>query len=196
MHQLGNDKTIQKAMKYIEIDDELYRHIASNTQRIGESASDILRRLLGLEVSTDEDQAPEQVSEPSMDALPEQTEVAPVRSIAAESGVFKELLNDKALRSQKGAVGRFIYLLDATYRQFPSSFDSVLQIRGRDRLYFSKSKDELLRVSKTANPKQIGDSPFWVSANNNTRKKQTILKEALVLLGCESELAEQVAKQI
>ena len=33
-------------MKTIEVDDELYRYIASQTQHIGESASDILRRLL------------------------------------------------------------------------------------------------------------------------------------------------------
>ncbi|KLU19724.1 replication initiation regulator SeqA, partial [Proteus mirabilis] len=36
-------------MKKIEIDDELYRYIASETRHIGESASDILRRLLKLD---------------------------------------------------------------------------------------------------------------------------------------------------
>lgn len=35
-------------MKRIEIDDELYQYIASRTQSIGETASDILRRLLRL----------------------------------------------------------------------------------------------------------------------------------------------------
>ena len=39
-------------MKYIEVDEELYRHIAGKTERIGESASDILRRLLGLDVES------------------------------------------------------------------------------------------------------------------------------------------------
>ncbi len=33
-------------MKTIEVDDELYRYIASHTLHIGESASDILRRML------------------------------------------------------------------------------------------------------------------------------------------------------
>ncbi len=33
-------------MKTIEVDDELYRYIASQTRHIGESASDILRRML------------------------------------------------------------------------------------------------------------------------------------------------------
>ena len=35
-------------MKNIEIDEELYQYIVSNTQFIGESASSILRRLLSL----------------------------------------------------------------------------------------------------------------------------------------------------
>ncbi len=33
-------------MKTIEVDEDLYRYIAGQTERIGESASDILRRLL------------------------------------------------------------------------------------------------------------------------------------------------------
>lgn len=40
-------------MKKIEIDDELYQYIASNTQSIGESASEILRRLLKLTPGTE-----------------------------------------------------------------------------------------------------------------------------------------------
>ena len=35
-------------MKTIEVDDQIYHYIASRTLHIGESASDILRRLLAL----------------------------------------------------------------------------------------------------------------------------------------------------
>ena len=38
----------EKKMKIIEVDEELYQYIASQTRSIGESASDILRRLLNL----------------------------------------------------------------------------------------------------------------------------------------------------
>ena len=40
-------------MKKIDIDDELYQYIASNTQSIGESASTILRRLLNIHDEND-----------------------------------------------------------------------------------------------------------------------------------------------
>ncbi|MBY6185045.1 replication initiation negative regulator SeqA [Marinobacter hydrocarbonoclasticus] len=184
-------------MKYIEIDDELYRHIASNTQQIGESASDILRRLLGLEVNAEAESIPERVSEPSLEGVEEHVPApAPVRSAVAEAGVFDELVGDDQLERQKGAVGRFVYLLDCLYRQHPGAFDAVLNIRGRDRLYFSQSKEALLKASPSANPKQIGASPFWVSANNNTAKKRAILEEVLDLLGCQKALATQIAEQI
>ena len=54
-------------MKYIEVDEELYRFIAGKTERIGESASDILRRLLGLDVTAVEPKAPVELSQPSME---------------------------------------------------------------------------------------------------------------------------------
>ncbi|GAA5187297.1 replication initiation negative regulator SeqA [Ferrimonas gelatinilytica] len=189
-------------MKYIEIDDELYRHIARNTQHIGESASDILRRMLGLEQSASTQAAPVTISQPSLErpaveqpAEQESTPVA-VRSSMAEAGVFEELLDDPMLNQQKGAVGRFLYLLDCLYRQHPSAFNRVLEIRGRDRLYFSTDREALLEASKTANPKQIGDSPYWVTANNNTRKKQAILDEVLVQLGCPGDLASRITQRV
>ncbi len=189
-------------MKYIEIDDELYRHIARNTQHIGESASDILRRMLGLEQSTSTQSTPVTISQPGLEraaepsTAPKQAPPVAVRSALAEAGVFEELLDDPMLKKQKGAVGRFLYLLDCLYRQHPSAFDRVLEIRGRDRLYFSTDRAALLKASKTANPKQIGESPYWVTANNNTRKKQAILDEVLLQLGCPEELAERITQRI
>ena len=54
-------------MKKIDIDDELYQYIASNTQSIGESASTILRRLLNLsgdiEQTASDNQIPSNVKE-------------------------------------------------------------------------------------------------------------------------------------
>jgi predicted CopG family antitoxin len=43
---LSRKKQYWIKMKTIEVDEELYRYIASHTQHIGESASDILRRML------------------------------------------------------------------------------------------------------------------------------------------------------
>ena len=70
-------------MKNIEIDEELYQHIASNTQYIGESASSILRRLINLP----DDAIVEVVAEPAaVLAAEKSTEVVETETSVAESG--------------------------------------------------------------------------------------------------------------
>ena len=214
-------------MKYIEVDEELYRYIAGKTERIGESASDILRRLLGLSVAEITEAAPVDISEPSMEtpaaakvadvvtAKPQvaatvsavSADTATIRSAEASADTsadasadksaeidFANLLSETSLDAQKGAVGRFLYALECLHAAAPGRFEQVLQIQGRDRLYFATSKDALLKASKSANPKEIGCSGFWVTTNNNTAKKRTILEEALLQLGCDPVRAKSLGE--
>lgn len=194
-------------MKYIEIDEELYRHIASKTERIGESASEILRRLLGLDIDGVNVEAvaalpPEKISQPGMDRHPEMASSATARVDEASapaiplSTLVNQLTDTEALAQQKGAVGRFLFSLETIYKAMPQQFDQVLQIQGRDRLYFATSKASLLKASKSANPKEIGQSGFWVTTNNNTAKKRTILSEVLTQFGVDPEQVELIVNQI
>ncbi|MGS0674243.1 replication initiation negative regulator SeqA [Shewanella sp. 0m-4] len=182
-------------MKYIEVDEELYRHIASKTEHIGESASDILRRILGLQVESVVQEAPEKISHPSLEhSSPKPVKVAKVATKAVSD--FTRLIDVDALAAQKGAVGRFLFILDTVYRASTTQFEQVLQIQGRDRLYFATSKDALLKASKSANPKEIGQSGFWVTTNNNTAKKRTILSEVLLQFGTNEEQVAQIIEKI
>ncbi|MGI2173751.1 replication initiation negative regulator SeqA [Shewanella ulleungensis] len=211
-------------MKYIEIDEELYRFIASKTERIGESASDILRRLLHLSVETVEVDLPDSISEPSLETEPvsvtesegqrsqlfNQAKAAVEKVIAAQvepetnreqdaiatTIEFKSIVNEHLLAQQKGAVGRFMWLLDNLHASTGSDFNKVLDIQGKGRLYFARSKQALLESSQSSNPKEIGTSGFWVTTNNNTAKKQTIFTEVLEHLGCDSEYARTIAEYI
>lgn len=188
-------------MKYIEVDEELYRYIASKTERIGESASDILRRLLGLTVQEAPVEVPEDISHPGKEIKEEVTaqvqtsaQAAPVAN--AKPVEFDELVNEAQLDAQKGAVGRFLFILESLYQVSGNDFDKVLQVQGRDRLYFATSKDALLKASKSANPKEIGTSGFWVTTNNNTAKKRTILTEVLEQFGASSVQAVALAERV
>ncbi|GIU47115.1 replication initiation negative regulator SeqA [Shewanella algidipiscicola] len=194
-------------MKYIEIDEELYRHIASKTERIGESASEILRRLLGLDIERVNVEAvatppPEKISQPGMDRQQEMASSATARvdettaPAISLSTLVNQLTDTEALAQQKGAVGRFLFSLETVYKAMPQQFDQVLQIQGRDRLYFATSKASLLKASKSANPKEIGQSGFWVTTNNNTAKKRTILSEVLTQFGVDPEQVELIVNQI
>ncbi|AZG73420.1 replication initiation negative regulator SeqA [Shewanella livingstonensis] len=208
-------------MKYIEIDEELYRFIASKTERIGESASDILRRLLNLSVENVDISLPTAISQPSLESesstnhnpVFNQAKAAVEKIIAEQSRVtqdspfeediptstkidFDAIVSQHLLSQQKGAVGRFMYLLSSLEANARSDFNKVLNVQGKGRLYFARSKQALLNSSKSSNPKEVASSGFWVTTNNNTAKKQTILTEVLEHLGCDSERAKSIAEHI
>ncbi|MFC3032063.1 replication initiation negative regulator SeqA [Pseudoalteromonas fenneropenaei] len=179
-------------MKNIEIDDELYQYIASNTQSIGESASQILRRLLNLAATNantpvastqpQEQPAVEVAAKPAV-------VVTPVSKPAAS--VFN-ILNKEELAMQKGVVGRFLFILSALYRTHKKEFNCILDIKGRDRIYFATSKKALLESGSSMNPKQIEGSEFWVMTNSNTTRKKMMLHEVARALGYSETQAENI----
>lgn len=156
-------------MKRIDIDDDLYAHIASHTRQIGESASDILRRLLDVNTGTVE-----------------------VKAVSEQAETVFNRLNEQDVRIQKSVVARFLYILSMLYRCHPVEFSQVLDIRGRDRQYFSRSEEALLTSGNSTNPKQIPDSPFWVITNTNTTKKKAMLTQVADKLGYDSADAEKI----
>ena len=183
-------------MKYIEVDEELYRFIAGKTERIGESASDILRRLLGLAVENKESSKPESIHEPSLEAQEPAPKAKVIKKTKSQQIEFEHLFSEDELQGQKGAVGRFLFVLSRLYEASPTDFSQVLQIQGHGRLYFATSKEALLESSESSNPKEIGNSGYWVIANNNTPKKRAILNEVLSLFNCEISVSDKLSNQV
>jgi len=68
----------------------------------------------------------------------------------------------------------------------------VLNIRGRDRLYFATSEQALLQSGKSTNPKEIPGSGFWVITNSNTTKKKSMLTRVAETLGYSAAEAEKI----
>ncbi|TMN93688.1 replication initiation negative regulator SeqA [Pseudoalteromonas phenolica] len=176
-------------MKKIEIDDELYQYIASNTQSIGESASDILRRLLKL--SPSESAQNNGVVEEKQEQSEQVVEQSVTKLTSRTANVFN-ILNKEELAMQKGVVGRFLFILSALHRTHKESFDSVLEIKGRDRIYFAKSKEALLESGSSMNPKNIAESEYWVMTNSNTTRKKMMLHEVALGLGYKESEAETI----
>lgn len=189
-------------MKRIEIDDDIYTYIAANTEHIGESASDILRRLLGLEVPSEAREAGASSMSKSMSAdqvhsdeqrnQPVNGNSASDKVSAQDAKVVFDVLTEADLAAEKSVVGRFLHILSMLYRCHPSAFESVLEIKGRDRVYFAKSEQALLLAGKSTNPKQIPDSPFWVITNNNTTRKKSMLTEVAANLGYSAAHVEKI----
>ncbi|WP_337881065.1 replication initiation negative regulator SeqA [Rheinheimera sp.] len=168
-------------MKTIEIDDDLYQFIASQTQEIGESASDILRRLL---LQTHAAQIPlESVSVADMDTKkPEKT----------NTGSVFDVLSQQDLSAEHSVVGRFLFILSALARAHKKEFAQVLDIKGRNRLYFARSEHELQEAGSSTNPKSIPNTDFWVITNSNTTRKKMMLTEVATTLGYNSADVEKI----
>jgi negative modulator of initiation of replication len=201
-------------MKNIEIDEELYQYIATNTQFIGESASAILRRLLNLgleaEVKTVTVNEPSVVSEVKTLSEQEDTKelepvinteviktkksesIAAVKIIAVSHETVFNFINKEELAMQRGAVGRFLLILAALYRAHPAQFSVVNEISGRDRLYFANSENKLAESGSSTKPRQIPGSPFWVITNSNTTRKKMMLTKASISLGYSDSDVEKI----
>ncbi|TMP28151.1 replication initiation negative regulator SeqA [Pseudoalteromonas rubra] len=176
-------------MKKIEIDDELYQYIASNTQSIGESASQILRRLLNLNSVA---QPVQETAQPVESTAQPEVEPEPAAVSSEPSGNVFDILNKEELAMQKGVVGRFLFILAAFHRSHKVDFHKVLEIKGRDRIYFSTSKAALLESGSSTNPKNIADSQYWVMTNSNTTRKKMMLHEVALILGYSAQQAETI----
>jgi negative modulator of initiation of replication len=198
-------------MKNIEIDEELYQYIATNTQFIGESASAILRRLLnlgveaklepvtvnessdGVEVNTLTESVPEtSATQIETTELEEPKSKAVVNLVSQSHETVFNFINKEELAMQRGAVGRFLLILAALYRAHPEQFGVVTEISGRDRLYFANSENKLAESGSSTKPRQIPESPFWVITNSNTTRKKMMLTKASISLGYSDEDVEKI----
>lgn len=190
-------------MKTIEVDEEIYGYIASQTRHIGESASDILRRLLkineGQIAESDTFVSPirhqfTDVNQPkgivvSQDAGNDEGKVSGVK-------VMRELLISDEFAAQKKVIDRFIIVLSTLYSIDSESFSEATQVKGRKRIYFSDNEQTLLENGKTTKPRAIPNTPFWVITNNNTSRKQQMIEQVMARMHFPIEIIEKVTLSI
>ncbi|MFQ3235627.1 MAG: negative modulator of initiation of replication [Paraglaciecola sp.] len=162
-------------MKNIEIEDDLYAYIASQTQHIGETASDILRRIVM-----------------PGNGQPALISSSTDRGLEKKGDIFKQI-NEEQLLEYPKMVERFLLILSKLHQIHGQGFERVLQISGRNRVYFAKDKEQLLQASSVTNPKSIPDSEFWVMTNNNTGKKASLLREVAEALEYSPEQGKRLA---
>ena len=180
-------------MKTIEVDEDLYRYIASQTQDIGESASDILRRLLMTDAKVSAAPEPQVMAQPkgivvSKDAIKEES----VDSVKE----MRSLLISDEFAGLKKAIDRFMLVLSTLHRINPSDFSEATQVKGRKRVYFADNEQTLLANGNTTKPKAIPGSPFWVITNNNTSRKRQMVDQLMARMNYPSEIIEKVTNSI
>ncbi|QUJ66542.1 replication initiation negative regulator SeqA [Photobacterium sp. GJ3] len=183
-------------MKTIEVDEELYRYIASQTQHIGESASDILRRLLKVD----------QVNNHQQPVMPARPKMAQSIVVSKDAGNLPQsedrvkamrslLISDEFARQEK-AIGRFMLVLSTLYRIDAQAFTDATAIKGRTRIYFADSEEKLLNSGKTTKPKAIPETPFWVITNTNTDRKRQMIEQLMQKMHFTQDIVEKVCGEI
>lgn len=184
-------------MKTIEVDDELYRYIASHTQHIGETASDILRRMLKFSAVT-QTAAPatRTVSAPATAPAPV-SDAKPASPTKDKVRAMRELLLSDEYAEQKKAVNRFMLVLSTLWKLDNNAFaDATESLHGRTRVYFAADEQTLLKNGNQTKPKQVPDTPYWVITNTNTGRKCSMIEHIMQSMQFPAELIEKVCGTI
>lgn len=161
------------AMRTIEIEQDIHDYLLQRVQSFGESASDVLRRELGLDGTTNE----EKISTAAIHEL-------------------EEILSSSEVRMARGVVGKFLNILGAVAEQKGEEFSLILAIQGRGRVYFARSQKEIEQSGNSTQPKQIPGTTYWAMTNSPTSQKQSILKEVLEGLGYSSKAVKAAVSAI
>jgi negative modulator of initiation of replication len=176
-------------MKTIEVDEDLYRYIASQTHHIGESASDILRRLLLADV-----QGAQQKPAAAKTIVVSKEAGKSVKADATKE--MRALLISDEFAGMKKAIDRFMLVLSTLHRVNPESFSEAMQVKGRKRLYFADNEETLLANGNTTKPKSIPATPFWVITNTNTSRKRQMVEQLMNRMDLPADIIEKVTAAI
>ncbi|WGL29202.1 replication initiation negative regulator SeqA [Pectobacterium brasiliense] len=180
-------------MKTIEVDEELYRYIASHTQHIGESASDILRRMLkftaGQPVTT--------LAVATATTITTTSQPAAAPSPRDRVRTLRELLLSDEYAEQNKAINRFMLVLSTLYTLSPQEFAAATEsLHGRTRVYFAGDQQTLLQHGTHTKPKHIPGTPYWVITNTNTGRKRSMVEHIMLTMQFPVELTEKVCGTI
>ncbi|QTL38890.1 replication initiation negative regulator SeqA [Xenorhabdus budapestensis] len=177
-------------MKTIEVDEDLYRFIASQTLHIGESASDILRRILKLDAGQ-----PVQTTQPASE--PVLVDKAPAVRSRDTVRVMRELLLSDEYAEKKKSVERFMLVLSTLYNLDSENFSKATEeMHGRTRTYFAGDEHTLLTSGKQTKPRHIPGTPFWVITNTNTDRKRSMIEYVMQSMSFPANLIEKVCSTI
>jgi negative modulator of initiation of replication len=157
-------------MKTLQVEDDIYNHLLQNVTFIGEDASSILRRLL--RIGTERQAVREHRSKHQ----------GPTVNGDGPSSV-DECIQHHRFQTEREAVGKFLFSLSWLAQKHGEDFRKVLDIQGRKRRYFAESREAIEESGSSVMPQEIPNTGFWVATNNDTPKKQRMLRDVLQVMG-------------
>jgi len=170
------------AMKSISLDDDLYQFIMDRVAATGQDPSGVLREYVPIESSSSADGEARLEGEEELDPASEE---------------LHALVSGSRLSTYTYAVDKYLAILSKVYQQKPERFEEVeANVSGPRRKYFGTDRQELIESGSSVNPKQIPESPYYTTTNNNTPNKRKRLKKVLRLLDYDERVVQKAADAI
>lgn len=166
-------------MRVIEIEDDVYEYLLRRAVRIGEDASSILRREIGL-------------SRP--DGGP--TDASSGTDTEAASGLLAFVQSSEFSR-QRTVTDRYLSVLGwLAHNHSPEFEERILGLGGRKRRYFGRSEDEIKQSGSSTHPQEIPGTDFWAMTNADNGQKRQMLQTAMQQLGYSQDVISTVTNAI
>ena len=163
------------------------------TKHIGESASDILRRMLKFSAASQ----PVTPVVKEVRAVQPVVEAKPVNPVKDKVRAMRELLLSDEYAEQKKAVNRFMLVLSTLYSLDQNAFaEATDSLHGRTRVYFAADEQTLLKNGNQTKPKHVPGTPYWVITNTNTGRKCSMVEHIMQSMQFPAELIEKVCGTI
>jgi negative modulator of initiation of replication len=164
-------------MPLLEIDEDVYQYLLQRAVRIGEDGSSILRRELNLpDPAEDQDEGTS-----STPAEPDHKDA------------LTAFISSPQMLRYRTVTRKFLLLLSFLAKEHGSDFERVFTVRGRRRVYFAKTRDEIATSGTSLHPQQIPGTPYWAMTNADSRQKWQIVFEVMRVLGYPDELARHAS---
>lgn len=170
-------------MPLLEIDDDIYQYLLRRANRIGEDGSSILRRELGL-------------PHPNGTGTSETEAAKETASAPPEIQAIRNFLTSSRFANERVVTKKYLQLLGFLAGAHGDEFERVLEIRGRQRVYFGKSRDEIAHSGKSLHPRKVPGTDYWAMTNADTAQKQDIAGEAMKVLGYPREVVQEVRRAL
>jgi negative modulator of initiation of replication len=170
-------------MPLLEIDDDVYQYLLRRALRIGEDGSSILRRELGLP-------HPNGTGASGKESAPEGAPIPP------EVQAIRDFLTSPQFANERIVTKKYLRLLAFLAKAHPEEFERVLEVRGRQRLYFGNSRAEIAQTGKSLHPRNIPGTDYWAMTNADTAQKQDIAAEVMKVLGYPREVIQEVRRAL
>jgi negative regulator of replication initiation len=90
-------------------------------------------------------------------------------------------------KSKNTDLAVFLRILCEVHDQYSERFSSVETVRGRTRIYFSRSPKEIEASGRSTFPVEIPGIGWWVTSNTSTDHKRTILEDVIRAVDCTAE---------